>query len=512
MIAILYFKSVYYYYHPIRDQLFHLSSIMGNSSSNTSSVSKNNNDILSIGDMFSSISHIKGIIGKYHTNLSGDKNWRIHQSGISKNSLSGRFEVICSLQYTENQRIRKMNYENRNTDDYVKMIPQIKCRGKHFSYKNKWSEGFYICKVINNHTCLESQENSNSSRKVKFHTSSLANMATSYANTSTYHNASQESIACYLSDNLKISKESFPYQSMYRTIGHIKYRTFGTPQEQYAKIIPFLETIRMIDSDTRIFLKVFANNDSSTSSTTSYFQKESLSNTSKSISFSLRFGAISIIPGSSVRRMKFYEKNPSYELNTKQYDATFCNDVFRGCSHDVIYPLQDKEHIVDSFTKDAENESHNTWSFHLETTNHVLGIRQKHHVDIFDRFRGNDKIHTKFMGESTIFDCIFHLKEDLKCSTLGSATKEDIHNFDLLAHEKDIILHNKHINSFNLSAKQKTQHYLQHRVLTTNSSPSRFCNSHIKADHEGYKSIQLCESWHSDMEKKISRRIVFKSL
>ena len=135
-------------------------------------------------------------------------------------------------------------------------------------------------------------------------------MATSYANTSTYYNASQESIKCFLSDNLKVSKESLPYQSMYRTKSHIKYHTFGTAQEQYAKIIPFLESIRMIDTDTRIFLKVFANNDSSTSSKTSYFHKEFSSSTSKCINFSLRFGAISIIPSSSIRRMKLYEKNP----------------------------------------------------------------------------------------------------------------------------------------------------------------------------------------------------------
>ena len=60
---------------------------------------------------------------------------------------------------------------------------------------------------------------------------------------------------------------------MYRTKSYIKYRTFGTPQEQYAAIISFLESIRMIDIDTRIFLKVFANNESSPSSTTSYFSE-----------------------------------------------------------------------------------------------------------------------------------------------------------------------------------------------------------------------------------------------
>ena len=81
--------------------------------------------------------------------------------------------------------------------------------------------------------------------------------------------------------------------------------------------------------------------------------------------------------------------------------------MYRGCSHDVIYPLQEKEYIVESFTKDAENESHSTWSFHLETTNHVLSIRQKHHVGIFDRFRGNDKIQNKFMSESTILTVLF---------------------------------------------------------------------------------------------------------
>ena len=199
-----------------------------------------------------------------------------------------------------------MNYENRNKEGYVKLLPQIKCLGRHFLYKNKSSEGLYICKVVNVHTCEEPQINSKTSRKAKFLTTSLANMATSYANTSIYGNASQESITSYLTDNLKMSNDSLSYHSMYRTKSYIKYRTFGTILEQYATIIPFLESIRIIDPDTRIFLKVFANNDVSLSSKKTYFLKEeSSSSTSECINFSLRFEAVSIIPGSSVRRMKF---------------------------------------------------------------------------------------------------------------------------------------------------------------------------------------------------------------
>ena len=111
--------------------------------------------------------------------------------------------------------------------------------------------------------------------------------------------------------------------------------------------------------------------------------------------FSLRFGAVSVIPGYSVRRHSYCTSNSSHEKNVKCTDASFLTGKYRGSLCDMVAPFTDNEIILDVFSIDAENEIHNSQTFCFETRQHVLGRRKFGDVDIFDRFTGITRLQEK---------------------------------------------------------------------------------------------------------------------
>ena len=91
--------------------------------------------------------------------------------------------------------------------------------------------------------------------------------------------------------------------------------------------------------------------------------------------FCLRFGAIAITPGTSVRR---HAINSNNEFNLMRLncsmDACHLHNE-RGCLTDIIQPMASGEMLLDTFTLDSQNEGRDVW--HL-----ALTCDKNHYIDI----------------------------------------------------------------------------------------------------------------------------------
>ena len=150
-------------------------------------------------------------------------------------------------------------------------------------------------------------------------------------------------IGYHLYDTFTLRRKSISNYQKYHIYKKIDIITYGSAEEQYMQIVPFLESIREKCKDTRIFLKFFLNKTSSV--------------------FSLRFCAVSVIPGYSVQRHKYTSNTPSHEKNVKYTDSSFLTGNFCGSLCNLVASFTDDAIFFDVFSIDAENETHNFHNF-----------------------------------------------------------------------------------------------------------------------------------------------------
>eukprot|EP00978_Attheya_sp_CCMP212_P004589 scaffold10016_cov54-Attheya_sp.AAC.11 len=131
------------------------------------------------------------------------------------------------------------------------------------------------------------------------------------------------------------------------------------------------EVIKDHDKDTQAHTKVFA----STISPLFYINKSEFHKSQLGVSkleddtkmlpiFAMRFGGISIHPGTAVRRAKAHLNGALRSVRT--LDPTFLTSNSCGTFCDIIQPMAESEITLDSIlTADTENESQHAWSFSL---------------------------------------------------------------------------------------------------------------------------------------------------
>jgi len=293
-----------------------------------------------------------------------------------------------------------------------------------------------------------------------------------------------------IEDKASLSEGSITYKQGYRVLQELNILRWGTPIEQYNNIIPMLESMKAFDPDSVILLKVFADNHV-------YKTKKRKSNDIQNEGikqFALRFGAVSITPGSTVRRQKD-DETACLLRKVRTLDACHLNSSHRGTCCEMIQPCADSEKLVEFFTADAENESINTWNFSAESYKYAIGNKElEDSVFVCDRLRGQHTTLSRWFPNVDLHDCIFHLKENMR--TEGKIQREQLQLFDKYVHSGTVEEAGQAYDNFINSLNPLQSEYV---LKSVTSKPERFCDAFISKEREGIRSQQLSESFHSSI-------------
>ena len=193
---------------------------------------------------------------------------------------------------------------------------------------------------------------------------------------------------------------------------------FGSVSWQYATLVSRLELIKKNDPDSLILLKLLADNKHSGYS---YRNTEDASHVSDLTSqdgttrnsFCLRFGAVAITPGTSVRRHRDNTDTDFTSLHVN-FSMDACHlENGRGCLTDIIQPMAGDELLVDTFSVDAQNECRDVWHLSLSCDKKALG-RSSVHSFCGDRMKGQDNVNQYVYPQVNFTKCHFHLQDNIK--------------------------------------------------------------------------------------------------
>eukprot|EP00978_Attheya_sp_CCMP212_P027834 scaffold94169_cov62-Attheya_sp.AAC.6 len=198
--------------------------------------------------------------------------------------------------------------------------------------------------------------------------------------------AKTKQIGSIVEDKLDMLSGFFSYSEHHRMKRASDHLRWGDLSQQYGCVVHLLEVIKEHDKDTQAHIKVFA----LSISPLFYVNKSEFRKSQLGVSkleddtktlpiFAMRFGGISIHPGSAVQHAKAHLNVALSTRSVQTLDTTFLtsNSHGHGTSCDIIKPMAESEITLDSITVDAENESQNVWSFALETCRHCLGDRSR---------------------------------------------------------------------------------------------------------------------------------------
>ena len=355
------------------------------------------------------------------------------------------------------------------------------------------------------HSCEGPPPSISGSRRVPHNYAHMARLGSNafLANPS----AKSKWIGNVIEDKMQVPIDTFSYPEHHRMKRSADELRWGDRTHHFGCTIHLLETMKEFDPDSRIFLKVFPDmvNPNFFVNPTEYRKTLRGKNTIPEPEhvFALRFGAIGVTMGSSVRRHAAASNGDLLMRNVRPMDATFLKSSSRGTSCDIIQLMAAGEITLETITADAENESQNAWSFALETDKTSLGDRRTNPQSVFigDRLKGQDTTLQRWYPHIGKEDCVFHLKENMKEPKNGHATFEELALFDLLVHSATMpeALYNRQ-HFINL-ARVPVGNYVSKSIFSGNSKLERFCDAAImnrkqNREREGIRSAQGSESFH----------------
>ena len=167
-----------------------------------------------------------------------------------------------------------------------------------------------------------------------------------------------------------------------------------------------------------------------------------------------------------------------------------------GCLTDIIQPMAGGEMLLDTFSVDAQNESHDVWHFALSCDKKALN-RSAEHSFCGDRLKGQDSVNDYVYPELDFTNCHFHIKENIKGKGGGQC---EFNLFQELAYSKTDVVRKKYLNRY-MRTKSKSQVckiYFKNSIMPDKDKCDVF---NMPGENEGLFSCQLSESFHKVMRK-----------
>ena len=329
---------------------------------------------------------------------------------------------ICVEKY---RFIRKdTNWKPLNEADHL-------CKASHIARRQSDGRGGYSFIVTESipHTCNTSSVLSTpKSRKSPFTTKLMSSVVRDFIRKDPFHQSSH--IGQFVEAHFHLPDKTLNYQTCHRVRSHAINEHFGSVHWQYSTIVSRLEQIKKNDPDSLILMKVFPDTlpescfDNRLDESSLMSDLTSVDHKSRS-SFCLRFGAIAITPGTSVRRHRLNASNDytSCRLNSSM-DACHLTGNERGCMTDILQLLAGDEYLLDTFTVDAQNECRDVWHFSLACDKQALK-RSTLHSFCGDRLKGQDAVNEYVYPEMDFTKCHFHIKDNIKNNS-GVILDQDI--------------------------------------------------------------------------------------
>ena len=312
-----------------------------------------------------------------------------------------------------------------------------------------------------------------------------------------------EHIGQFVETQMNMPENQLEYQQRFRINNYLKDQFYGTSHWQYLTLISRLELIKKNDPDSVILLKVFPDNiEASLSKIILQNINESSDQTTEGETedqtlFCLCFGAISICPGTTVRRHKYNTSraNTSLRLNCAM-DACHLTGDQRGCLNDIVQPLGNNEILLDTFSVDAHNECRDTWNFALTCDKKAL-CRSNVFSFCGDRLKGQDIVNSYVYPELDFTKCHFHIKENIKEK---GGTDCDISFFQEIAYSLSDGMRKERIDKYLRSHRPRhIKDYFRQSILPHQDKWAVYL---MKGNKEGLFTCQMCESFHNTIRQK----------
>ena len=208
--------------------------------------------------------------------------------------------------------------------------------------------------------------------------------------------------------------------------------------------------------------------------------------------FCLRFGAIAITPGTTVRRHKFHASSDyrCLRLNCSM-DACNLSSNERGCMTDIIQPLAGDEYVLDTFSVDALNECRDTWHLSLACDKHALN-RSSLHSFCGDRLKGQDAVNANVYPQLDFTKCHFQIKENIL--QVNGGAKFDQHVFVDIAYTLTGELRKRKILKYNRSQRPtKMKDYFKQSLMP---EEDKWAGYGMNGNKDGIFTCQPSESFH----------------
>ena len=320
--------------------------------------------------------------------------------------------------------------------------------------------------------------------------------------------------------NQSINQESLTYSQKYRVKKLSDRFRWGTPQQHFGGLVNSLEILKSYDPDSKIFLKVHSDyvDPQFFSNYRKYIQdsrgnKKRKDDDDEEKNFVLRFGAVAITPGATVRRKKLCAEDVLRCVHS--LDACHLSGPNRGTMSDIINGLPNSERMLDTFTVDSLNESKTFWSFAFECDRNALRNRTTYPKQIFicDRVKGQDETTSGWYPEVRVDDCLFHLIENMEKQENGGAKKDEVELFKKYVYSCCVEEANRNKLEFVQKISGKLLNYMNKSIFAGNSNPKRYCDANVVTqavhnniyvnERENVRTSSWSESFHfSTLEER----------
>ena len=306
-------------------------------------------------------------------------------------------------------------------------------------------------------------------------------------------------IGSLITVNQSINQESMTYSQKYRVKKLSDRFRWGTPQQHFGGLVHSLEILKSFDPDSKILLKVHSDyvDPKFFSNYRKYIHesradKKSTGDDDKQKLFVLRFGAVAITPGATVRRKKLCAEDVLRRVHT--LDGCHLSGPNRGTMSDIINGLPNSERMLDTFTVDSLNESKTFWSFAFECDRNALRNRTTYPKQVFicDRLKGQDETISAWYPEVRVDDCLFHLIENMEKPQNGSAKKDEVELFKKYVYSHCVEDALKNRLNFEENISTKLLNYMNKSIFAGNSNPKRYCDANV-VTQELHKNIYVNE-------------------
>lgn len=422
-----------------------------------------------------------------------------HKSIASKQSIiqncDHRLEIICSSQRNQLRKYYKQNKQLKQENQSTILLPKPNvCEGKVVAlsrFNEETCQEYWQITELHKHTCQTQEYTHNSI--IKDSTKNASSKVKDKLLVLSSKQVDTKHVGSILCNEYNLDKESsakLPYMVKYRVKKEVINQSKGDLKTQYSTLLHVLESMKQFDKESIILLKVFPD-------TEDYLIRKGTRGKPSTYGkrFALRFGSVSVIPGSSIRRRSIDKRK------VLTADATHITNIMRGSIQSLIAPLADSEQIIEAYSVDAENESINTWNFLLSSIAEYNMLNASN-VIVCDRLKGQIQTMERIIPTVNVDNCVLHLFMNLTDKRrMSKNLKKDFEKI-FLAHSIEECSEAIDTLRRKISNQDELREYFDKSICDPEQL-SRFADSHIMSNNsrvrEGIRTAQLNESFHNSI-------------